>query len=260
MPVFPVPNRCIWCLKPYPEVPFDRSHVLPQSVGNKYQQILPAGVVCQPCNNSYSRKVEREFIHEPLFRMGTHVLGIRKDPHLDSIPFDNTSKHFHFNISLNSTEIKVDCDGPPRLTCKKIYNKRNSSLLSRAIHKMAFERLAHVLYVKGHDEKVDVLSELFHPIRQWVRLGQPMNTVRPVLRGPSEIPNGEWEVRIHENQGAFLVQMKLFAEWFGVHLTAESPESALRTLVMSTDADTRAWILEDKPVSLGACRKRLGLC
>lgn len=148
MPVLPVPNRCIWCLKPYPEVPFDRSHVLPQCVGNKYQQILPAGVVCQPCNNTFSRKVEREFIHEPLFRVGTHVLGIRNDPNLDSMPFDNALKHFHVNISLNSTEMKVDFDGPPRLTCKKTYNRRSSSLLSRAIHKMAFEALAHVLYVK----------------------------------------------------------------------------------------------------------------
>lgn len=260
MPVFPVPNKCIWCLRACPEVSFDRSHVLPQCVGNKHQQILPKGVVCQPCNNSYSRKVEREFIHEPLFRMGTHVLGIRKDPLLDSLPFDSTPRRFHFNISLNNSELKVDCDGPPKLICKKTYNKRDSSLLSRAIHKMAFEALAHALYVKGHDENVDVLSERFHPIRQWVRLGQPMSTVRPVLRGPSEYPNGEWEVRIHENHGAFLVQMKLFAEWFAVHLTAESSQNALRSLVMSTDTNTRAWILEDKPVSLNACRKRLDLC
>lgn len=257
MPVFQVPMRCIWCLKAYPEIAFDRSHILPACVGNKYQQVLPEGVVCGSCNNSYSGKVEREFIQEPLFRIGVHLLGIRTDPSLPPIPVDGRQRRFSLKISLNNSKLEVDCDGPIKLTCEKVYKRKDSALLSRAIHKMGFEALAHVLYVKGHDEYVDIFSEQFHPVRQWVRFGQPMSSVRPILRGPAEYPNGEWEVRIHEYRGAFMVQMKLFAEWFGVHLTAESSQSALKSLVMSANESSRSWILEDTPTSISACQKRL---
>ncbi|MBO6718022.1 MAG: hypothetical protein JJ913_08715 [Rhizobiaceae bacterium] len=42
-------------------------HVIPESLGNK-SHILPKGIVCDRCNNYFSRKVEKPFLESPAVR------------------------------------------------------------------------------------------------------------------------------------------------------------------------------------------------
>lgn len=53
--------KCIFCkstTNPFTSV----EHIIPESIGNK-EHILPKGIVCDPCNNYFSRKVENKFIN-----------------------------------------------------------------------------------------------------------------------------------------------------------------------------------------------------
>ncbi len=58
--------RCIFCKKPSSS---SRSieHIIPESLGNK-RHILPKGIVCDVCNNYFSRKVEKPFLDLPAVR------------------------------------------------------------------------------------------------------------------------------------------------------------------------------------------------
>lgn len=52
--------RCIFCKTPSSS---SRSieHIIPESLGNK-RHVLPRGIVCDGCNNYFSRKVEKPFL------------------------------------------------------------------------------------------------------------------------------------------------------------------------------------------------------
>lgn len=58
--------RCIFCKNPSSS---SRSveHVIPESLGNK-RHVLPRGIVCDACNNYFSRKVEKPFLDLPIVR------------------------------------------------------------------------------------------------------------------------------------------------------------------------------------------------
>ena len=59
--------RCLFCKK---DSSGSRSveHILPESIGNT-SQILPRGVVCDQCNNYFSREVERPFLELSAIRL-----------------------------------------------------------------------------------------------------------------------------------------------------------------------------------------------
>jgi hypothetical protein len=54
------PVYCLFCKK---ESSASRSqeHIIPESLGNT-KHVLPAGVVCDQCNNYFSREVEKPFL------------------------------------------------------------------------------------------------------------------------------------------------------------------------------------------------------
>lgn len=58
--------RCLFCKNPSDS---SRSveHILPESLGNT-EHVLPAGVVCDTCNNYFARKVEDPFLNSPAIR------------------------------------------------------------------------------------------------------------------------------------------------------------------------------------------------
>jgi hypothetical protein len=58
--------RCLFCKEPS-AVSRSREHVIPESLGNR-TLVLPAGVVCDACNNYFSRKVEKPFLDNPTIR------------------------------------------------------------------------------------------------------------------------------------------------------------------------------------------------
>jgi hypothetical protein len=93
MAIKPIPNRCIWCLEGPPSVTFkSESHVLPECVGNKQQQVLPPGIVCDRCNESFSRKVEPALIDDPIFSTQVGILQLR------DVDSQFTYKHSHSGI------------------------------------------------------------------------------------------------------------------------------------------------------------------
>jgi hypothetical protein len=58
--------RCIFCKQ---ESSSSRSieHIMPESIGSK-KRVLPAGVVCDQCNNYFARKVEEPVLNHPSMR------------------------------------------------------------------------------------------------------------------------------------------------------------------------------------------------
>src|SRR4030042_3307714 len=78
MVIKPIPYKCVWCLEESPKVKFtSESHVLPECVGNKRQQVLPRGIVCDKCNGSFSHKVEPTLIEDPIFKTIVGILQLR---------------------------------------------------------------------------------------------------------------------------------------------------------------------------------------
>lgn len=58
--------RCIFCKQPSASSK-SVEHIIPQSLGNK-KHVLPKGIVCDACNNYFSRKVEKPFMDLPVVR------------------------------------------------------------------------------------------------------------------------------------------------------------------------------------------------
>lgn len=71
----PVPMRCIFC-KQDSSTSRSAEHIIPESLGN-VAHTLPAGVVCDDCNQYFARKVERPLLESPMFRLLRADLAVR---------------------------------------------------------------------------------------------------------------------------------------------------------------------------------------
>lgn len=60
------PMRCIFC-KQQSSTNRSVEHIIPESLGNA-EHTLPAGAVCDRCNQYFARKVERQLLESPIFR------------------------------------------------------------------------------------------------------------------------------------------------------------------------------------------------
>ncbi len=63
----PTSKRCLFCKKDSSKS-ISVEHIIPESLGNT-TQVLPAGVVCDTCNNYFSRGVEKPFLESPEVRL-----------------------------------------------------------------------------------------------------------------------------------------------------------------------------------------------
>jgi HNH endonuclease len=59
--------RCIFC-KQDSSGSASVEHIVPESLGNT-DHVLPIGVVCDVCNQYFARKVERQLLESPMFRL-----------------------------------------------------------------------------------------------------------------------------------------------------------------------------------------------
>ena len=59
--------RCIFC-KQDSAASVSVEHIVPESLGNT-DHVLPIGVVCDQCNQYFARKVERQLLDSPMFRL-----------------------------------------------------------------------------------------------------------------------------------------------------------------------------------------------
>ena len=252
----PIPNRCIWCLKEPPEATFNVSHVLPECVGNKDQQVLPPGIVCQKCNQYFGNKVEPTLLADPLFHAIAVFLQVVDPDDMQAFrnrlfdsehpPDKEVLRDFKLNAGLNDHLLQVDVAYTIKGSMTKHYDQRSLSMLSRAVHKIGFESLAWHIFCAGSGPQIDLFSDTFGPVRRWARDGQPMSVIRPVLRRPSQKISENWESRVWRNSDGLAIELKIFADWYALSLTSDSTSALadLRQWISQAPDDT--WVITDR--------------
>jgi hypothetical protein len=276
----PVPNRCIWCLEEPSSATFkSESHVLPECVGNIGKQVLPQGIVCDKCNNFFGNDLEPEFINEPIFSTLTGILELRD---IDSqFTYEHSPSgihravHMSVKVSINRItlttqyEIKGQPDKPEEIRTiakYKEYNKRDLTFLSRAVHKMAFESIAHSLFVGTGSqtkdkrfENIDIFDSSFNVVRNWVRRGEPQHSVRPTLRIQkfNEVKTREglfkWGGELWHFSEGFCYALNLFSELYILSITSSPSkvESDLKIWSRKIKSNNPVWIIGDKLQPIG---------
>lgn len=208
------------------------SHVLPQCVGNKNQQTLPNGIVCKQCNNYFGSKVEPTLLQDPLF----HVIAVflrLVDPqdmnefrdlvfHVEHRPVRSVERKLHCDIGISPKNMSLNIRYGIEGGISKTYETRELALLSRAVHKIAFESLAWQIFVKGIRDDIDVFDPKFEPVRKWSRYGEPINRVRPVVRLQTTNVKPQWEFRLWKFGDSVGVELDLFGDWYAVSLTSRA--------------------------------------
>lgn len=271
-----ITNQCIWCRRKPPSATFkSESHVLPECVGNERQQVLPQGIVCDDCNNYFGTKVEPTLIDDPIFKTVVGILQLRDEN--SEFVYEHSPSGVHRVVYIETkvsgnkvtvaTQYKIkgqpskpydDRSIPPK---SKDYDKRSLAFLSRAVHKIAFESLAHSLFVKNSVEivnmkfeEIDVFDSRFNAIRRWVRYGEPQGSVRAVLRlqkigeVKSQEELFEWKMLLYGFQHWLRCELDLFGDWYIVSLTSPSNkvDNDLKSWVKRTKFDHPVWIVGDK--------------
>jgi len=259
--ILPIPNRCIWCHKAPPDCKFDISHVLPECVGNENQQVLPAGIVCNRCNNYFGTKVEGALLRDPLFHIAAVLLRLRDPDDMNEFRdciFDREHKserpverNLRVSTQIASRTLTVDVDYAIKGQIRKSYQQRECALLSRAVHKIAFEALAWLLFVKGTEESIDIFDSRFDHVREWSRRGQPNESVRPIFRLQRfESIKSEWENRFCKFGDSLGMELNLFGDWYLVSLTSPTDTAG---------DDLKKWLGPKKPDNIWCVGKTLSL-
>jgi hypothetical protein len=279
MAIKPVPNRCIWCLEVSPSVTFSsESHVLPECVGNLGKQVLPQGIVCDKCNHFFGTGLEPKFIDEPIFSTLVGILELRDVNSQFIYKHSPSGIHRTAHIAAKVTpnritittqyEIEGQPDNPKEVRTinkSKAYKKRDLAFLSRAVHKIAFESIAHSLFVgtgsqtknKGFED-IDIFDSSFNVIRGWVRRGEPQSSVRPALRIQKfyEVKTREqffrWGGELRRFPEGFCYALNLFNEWYILSITSspDKVEDDLRVWSKKIKSNSPVWLLGDKLQSI----------
>jgi len=265
VPLLPLPAQCIWCRADMNSVPTNISQVLPECLGNAEQQILRAGIVCAPCNSDLGKKVEAAFLRDPRIQVIASFLQVVDpgDQHIfrekvfdaEHKPISGIHKNLSLDLKLRGSRVELGVTTALSGTLVHEYTHRDLRLLSRAIHKIAFESLAWQIYVA--DSKVpedrpilNPLCGVFDPVRKWGREGQPMDRVRPVFRKPATTITRNWDVRLWSFPEGFGCELNLFADWYAVSLTSppELTEGHLRQWTAGMPG--KKWMIADSLIAV----------
>lgn len=265
MAIEPVPYQCIWCLKDPSDVTFSsKSHVLPECIGNIAKQLLPKGIVCDECNEYFGRELESRLIEEPILNTLVAILGLRDIGSQFAYQHSTSGVHrnAHLVAKISANEITIttqyEIEGQPNkpseirtITKSKNYGRRGLAFLSRAVHKIAFEAVAHNLFVGTglkHQSKeignIDIFDPGFNVIRDWVLKGKHNHSIRPALRIQKfdEIERQEqlweWGGRMWSFRECIYYELNLFHDWYIVSLT--SPANKVK-------GDLMNWLEKRKP-------------
>jgi len=251
----PIPNCCIWCHNESPEATFDVSHVLPECVGNENQQTLPHGIVCKKCNNYFGTKIEPALLEDPLFHIIAVALRLKdpqdmnefRDQIFDSKhpPVGSVERNLHCDIEISPKNMKLNVRYCIKGGIVKTYQKRELALLSRALHKIAFENLAWAMINKRIQENIDILDPRFEPVRKWSRYGEPTNHIRPVVRMLTTDVKPQWEFRLWKFGGDIGAELNLFGDWYAVSLTSSHAKAQddLKQWVGSSRSNYHIWCI-----------------
>jgi hypothetical protein len=271
----PIPNRCIWCLEETPSATFkSESHVLPECVGNIGKQVLPQGAVCDKCNNYFGTKLEPALINEPIFSTLIGILQLRdihsKFTYTHSPSGTIRNAHMSAEVSANRITIttQYEIKGQPgkenevrTIRESKDYNERSLAFLSRAVHKIAFETVAHNLFVgiglqkvRNELKDIDIFDPIFNVVRDWVRYGEPQHSVRPALR-IQKFDEVERQKQLFEWGGQrrhfpqwICYELNLFNDWYILSLTSstDKAEDDLKNWLENRKFNHQVWIIGDK--------------
>lgn len=178
--------QCIFCKK---DSSTSRTieHIIPESLGNK-EHILPAGIVCDSCNNYFSHQIEKPLLDSDYFRHArfrTHVqskkgriptiqathlpsmtlIEIMEDEKGKSIFAANEADESKFISSLLTHDTGSLIIPQPLAP--------DDQLVSRFLGKVAIEVLAfRLLSTPRFLEEVVFIPEL-DELREYVRVGNP---------------------------------------------------------------------------------------
>jgi hypothetical protein len=236
-------------------VEFDMNHVLPECVGNINQQTLPPGIVCTSCNNYFGSKIEPKLLDDPFFHVIAVTLSLIDPDDMNvfrSKLFDQTHPPVgplkrSINVSANVSKKKVSLDIAYEIQgcITRSYTPKQLRFLSRAVHKIAFEALAHEVFVKGIDNPPELFSSKFEAIRQWTREGRPQSEARPVLRRMGKKISTEWESRFWNFGEEIGCELRLFGDWYGVSLTSAHEEALIHLSKWVGSQTGETWYFSD---------------
>jgi hypothetical protein len=252
------PGPCIWCGDR--DIESDKSHIVPAAVGNDLQA-LPPGIVCRQCNGFFGTKIEPTLLADPFLHTVAVVLrlqNVRKSgafrdeifdaehPAVDGVRW-NVDVRGYFRDNALSFTVTQSMEG----TMEVSYDRRRLALLSRAVHKIAFENLAYSWHTKqGLPAELDPWIARYDAVRAWVRRGEPHNRIRAVVRWPTPHVTRDWATEIWRHEAEVLSQLNLFGEWYAVSLTS-SPADARAHLESLVAGGAGVWLFEDAISAVG---------
>ncbi len=178
--------RCLFCKS---DSGSSRSveHILPESIGNT-QHILPAGIVCDKCNNYFSREVEKPFLESPAMAAVRFYQGIESKrgvvPPLAGLISPGRFPVFaHRNVEgPDDLFLRV----PSSEAFAEIANTKEAFVIlpmagaipegptvSRFLAKVALEAMAERLLKRPEALDQIVYDKELDPIRKHARMGHP---------------------------------------------------------------------------------------
>jgi hypothetical protein len=158
---------CLFC-KVDASASRSREHIIPESLGNT-KHVLPAGVVCDRCNNYFSREVERPFLgsaaitllrfHESVpSKRGVvpPVLGMLL-PHFPAVLWKKPKDSFVGHVDLGPDGVRhVLASGSARIVLPTSGPPPNARVVSRFLAKVGLEAMAAKLV--NHPEGLEYLA------------------------------------------------------------------------------------------------------
>jgi len=182
--------RCLFC-KQDSSASKSVEHIIPESLGNS-TLVLPAGYVCDKCNNYFAREVEKPFLEQQdikLLRFQEAVpskknrippaQGVLNNEHVVEIEKKLVDGDVHTGIKVPPqvfSELLKEQKSQLIIPAFTDYNIiKSTRIVSRFIAKMALEALAAKL--SPDNNSLDVLAKdvQFDPIRDHARLGTTKN-------------------------------------------------------------------------------------
>lgn len=175
---------CIFC-KEDASTSASKEHIIPESLGG-WDQILPAGIVCDRCNNYFARKVEAPILNEPSVRnlrlrqrlrnkSGNYPVGVGviAEPRIAVKIHETKDRTYLDTFCLQDRATLgrwLDTHSTGRLILSHSWSPPKRAM-SRLLAKIALEALASrlLVYEGWRTEVVDNLQ--LDQIRQFARFG-----------------------------------------------------------------------------------------
>ena len=177
--------RCIFC-KEKSDTSKSIEHVIPESLGN-VDHFLPQGIVCDKCNNYFSRKVEAPLLNSQFFRYLRSRQFIKSKKGnippikgiIPGIPAAADAWILGKEISFSGKDEKSTKEIEKYISRIKegkflfpIAQRPCSKLMSRFLAKIAIEALTQKLMHLPNWEDAVIDKPDLDPIREYARRGQ----------------------------------------------------------------------------------------